>query len=242
MPEPKTYRKHFDEDIERAQQMLNLADRYEADDGDTQIFRDVRYAGVAMAVGAMDAYFCDAYVDCLATSLKHYVRGQYPGELPSVYANRELPAGVALDTSRQHRPLWALRMVARRIMERENMLSSSRVKDEFNGILPTSHKLWVGIIDALIDLGKRRFTGVTPADLRGKKGKDREQLTKKATKCFLDRLTNTIQWRHDWAHNCGRPKLRVDHFTKLQAKARLSEIRDFVEIFDDHLENYRVVR
>ena len=64
-----TFRRHFDEDILRAESLQVLADG-----GAPAIITgtradDIRLASVAMAAGAMDAYFCDAYVDCLAKRL-----------------------------------------------------------------------------------------------------------------------------------------------------------------------------
>ncbi len=144
----KTHRRHFDEDISRAEAILATA---KARKGDARVSSDLRLSPVSMAVGAMDAYLCDAYVDCLTAVLRAYVTGQWNGgQLPSHYAKQQLPAGEVLDSSRTERPLWSLRMAARSVMERGNMLTLSRVPEQFNGILPDRHKLWVGLIDRLI--------------------------------------------------------------------------------------------
>ena len=130
-----TARRHFDDDIGRASALLVQASKLH-NGGATRLATDIRSASVAMAVGAMDAYLCDKYVDCLTSVLREYRTGSWPGNLPRFYAKQQLPAGEVLDTSRAARPNWAIRMAARSVMEKDNMLSISRVKDHFNPILP----------------------------------------------------------------------------------------------------------
>ena len=110
---PQTAFKHFEEDMDRAWNLLQEARTLERAGRPSALHRDLRHAALAMAVGAMDAYLCDAYVDCLTSVLKAYTRGEWKGSLPGAYYKQPLPAGVVLDTSRQKRPRWALRMAAR---------------------------------------------------------------------------------------------------------------------------------
>ncbi len=188
-PKPKqTPRKHFDEDIYRAEQMLQLAQHMSAKGADTELTRDLYMSALTLGVGAMDAYFSDSYVDCLTKVLRAYIHGMWQGDLPAAYAKRELPAKEMLDSSRMNRPLWSLRMATRKIMERNNMLSIPRVKDEFNGILPASHKLWSGLVDELIACNSKRFTGVTQADMAKLSGKGLEKAKKRAIASFQERV------------------------------------------------------
>jgi len=97
-----TFRKHFDEDMSRVESLLELAN------GSAPVMRkgeranDVRLGSIAMAVGAMDAYFCDAYVDCLAKRLQSYkTRGL---ALPTSYANRKLPTEALLNPTQSSDP------------------------------------------------------------------------------------------------------------------------------------------
>jgi hypothetical protein len=234
-----THRRHFDEDIARAEAILATA---RSRKGDARLPSDLRLSAVSMAVGAMDAYLCDAYVDCLTAVLRAYVTGQWKDDhLPSHYAKQQLPAGEVLDSSRRVRPLWSLRMAARSVMERGNMLTMSRVPEQFNGVLPDSHKLWVGLIDRLIGFGYKRLTGVTGPEVNKLSGKPLEQAKKRAIKTFFNRISDTIQIRHDWAHNCGRPKTAIKTFSHAQARDRIREIRLFVTAFDDHLQQHRKV-
>lgn len=220
--------------------MLQLAESMKQDGADGRLVEDVRMSSVALAVGALDAYFCDAYVDCLTAVLKAYTRGLWQGALPSAYFNQQLPAGVVLDSSRENHSLWALRMAARKIMERDNMLSIRELKNYFNGILPASHKLWAGLIDSLIAYNLKDLTKFTKPDTDKLSGKDLEKAKKAATETFQIRLSETVQYRHDWAHNCGRPRQAIKAIPHGQAKKRIREIRAFVEAFDDHIESYRL--
>ncbi len=238
----RTPRKHFDEDINRAHDMIRMSKDKDSDGAGERLVHDVRLSAVALAVGAMDAYFSDAYVDCLTSVLRAYIHGKWRGDLPSAYAKRELPAGEVLDSSRQNRPLWALRMATRTIMERDNMLSISRISDQFNGILPPTQKLWAGLTNDLIAFGSKRFTGITQSELSQLSGKDLEKKKKKAIFLFQDRIKDTVQLRHDWAHNCGRPKSAIQKLTHNQATARVQEIHTLIEAFDDHIQAHRLAQ
>lgn len=234
--------KHFEEDIQRAEQILLLAKEMAATGADERLRQDVYMSALALGVGAMDAYFSDSFVDCLTKVLRAYIHGKWQGDLPSAYARRELPAKELLDSSRENRPLWSLRMATRKIMERDNMLSISRVKDEFNGILPPSRKLWGGLVDELIACNSRKFTGVTSTDTAKLSGKTLEKAKKRAISAFQARIGETVQFRHDWVHNCGRPKSAIKSVPYGQAKARLSEVKALVTAFDDHIQAHRLAR
>jgi hypothetical protein len=236
----RTPRKHFNEDIVRAENMVQLAASMEDDCSELRLVQDVRLSAVSLAVGAMDAYFCDAYVDCLTAVLRAYISGNWAGSLPANYSKQQLPAGEVLDYSRESRPLWSLRMATRKIMERDSMLTVSRIDDHFNGILPRSHKLWAGLIDQLINYNSKRLTKVTSSEANKLSGKDKENAKKQAIAKFKSRVSDTVQLRHDWAHNCGRPKSSIRTLTHNQAKARIKELKVFVEAFDDHIEAHRL--
>ncbi len=79
-----TFRRHFDEDISRAESLLVLANGAAPVTRKGRRADEIRLSAVAMAVGAMDAYFCDAYVDCLARRLQSFKSGVLG--LPTSYA------------------------------------------------------------------------------------------------------------------------------------------------------------
>ena len=159
-----TFRHHFDADILRAESLQVLADG-----GAPAIITgtradDIRLASVAMAAGAMDAYFCDAYVDCLAKRLQSFKSKGL--DLPSSYATRNLPTGVLLNPPQSIRPNWSLRMAARTVMERENVLDLDRVTELFNPVLPQGKKLWLNVIEPIISRNWKRLTGINKTEYR----------------------------------------------------------------------------
>ncbi len=234
-----TYRTHFDDDMARAQSLLDLAG------GGAPALKldrrkdDLRLAAVAMAVGAMDAYFCDAYVDCLARALRRCANKK--GDLPPAYAKQNLPAGIVLGSSQTKRPNWRLRMAARAVMERDNILDLSRVPGLFNPVLPRDKQLWPAVIDSLILLRKRRLTGVDHATYKAAPPTSRAKMKKAAAGVVAKRMKETIQWRHDWVHNCGRPKSAIQDRTQGEIQQRINEIYYLVEAFDSHLTSHRTV-
>jgi hypothetical protein len=114
---PHTARRHFDDDIMRAWAMHDLARETVAED--IPLADDVGRVSVAFGVGALDAYLCDAFVDTLARCLKSCRRnGHAP---PTGYQHLELPIG-PLMTDYPIRSNWGLRMAARTLMEKDNLL------------------------------------------------------------------------------------------------------------------------
>lgn len=233
---PTTARIHFDDDIARADLLRIEASRVQTDG----LARDIRISGVALAVGALDAYLCDAYVDCLATVLRAYFLGEWKGRLPRYYAKQQLPAGEILDNSRKMRPLWSIRMAARKVMERDDMLSIGRLPDYFNPILPAGQKLWVDFLPRIQGHGYARLSGPrSAAEIAAMAGKAKESATKASIEAIKSRLSAIIQIRHDWIHNCGRPKAAIQPLTDGEARVRIRDIRIFVTELDDHLEAHR---
>ena len=120
------------------------------------------------------------------------------------------------------------------------MYSLSRLEDAFNGILPSGQKVWAGLISDLASLGKKRFTKYNSADLKGKTGKALDAARKKVATTVRKRIAETVQFRHDWIHNCSRPKSAIVNYTHSEATTAIQEIKQFIEIFDDHIEAHRL--
>jgi hypothetical protein len=234
-----TFRRHFDEDIMRVESLLALANGAAPAIRKGNRADDIRLAAVAMAVGAMDAYFCDAYVDCLAKRLQSFKSGVL--DLPESYGRRNLPTAALLSPPQNLRPNWSLRMAARNVMERENVLDLDRVTELFNPILPKGERLWSNVMDRIIDRDWRRLTGISKKDYRALPGRDQLNARKTAVGVMKGRVGETIQFRHDWIHNCGRPKIAIQRLTSGQAKARVREVRAVIEGVDEHLMTHRVV-
>jgi hypothetical protein len=69
---PTKFRTHSNEDIGRAENLLARSHVMEDAGEPGQLYKDVRLSSVALAVGALDAYLSDAYVDCLTAVLRAY--------------------------------------------------------------------------------------------------------------------------------------------------------------------------
>lgn len=239
---PTTFRVHFNEDITRAEAIFNRSEAMILAGEPVRLCTDLRLSAVAMAVGSLDAYLCDAYVDCLTAVLRAYAANTWVGKLPAAYSKQMLPAGEILKATRQHRPFWSVRMAARKVMEKDNMLALSRIEDCFNGILPPAQKLWLKIIPQLTALNLKRLTKHNAAELAAfAAGKPRQDAEKQVVAAVKARIGKIIQFRHDWIHNCGRPKTAIVDLTSGRAKARIRDIKSFAEIFDDHLSTHRLV-
>lgn len=239
---PITAKKHFDDDIRRAWSIYQHAQlQLTAPNPDKKLCNDLMLSAVAMSVGAMDAYLCDAYVDCLSSSLRAYAQGKWPGTFPSGYKKQPLPAGEVLNNTRANRPLWSIRMAARKVMERENILSISRIDDLFNPILPAGKKLWPDFITTLIDHNRIRFTRHTQATIAGLSGKNLDDAKKQAVTALKTRVAYIVQLRHDWIHNCSRPKSSITKLTKRKALSAIRDIHTLIEELDKHIESNRII-
>ena len=97
---PTTFRTHFNDDITRAENILARSRAMQNAGEPERLCRDVRLSSIALAVGALDAYLCDAYVDCLTAVLRAYTQGQWVGALPSTYSKQMLPAGEIIADAR----------------------------------------------------------------------------------------------------------------------------------------------
>ena len=131
-------------------------------------------------------------------------------------------------------------MAARSIMERDNMLAISRIPDEFNPILPTGQKLWTCISGDLAWWGARRFTKYTYPDLVKATGTRYAKVRKEIASNAIRRIGESVQIRHDWVHNCGRPKSAVATLSYGQANTRINEIGWLASCFEDHIESHRI--
>ena len=229
-----TYRRHFNDDMDRVIAILDHANTLS---GVASLVRDLRLSAIAMAVGAMDAYFCDAYADCLTAVLQTYVRGDWRGILPDVYSKVRLPGGIILSVKQTKRPLWRIRMAAEGIMEKDNMLDVSRFAPSLNGILDPSDKLWHSIMPDIVHKTSPDFTGIHKNVIKPSANQIDE-----STGTMKKKLSQIIQLRHDWIHNCGRPKEAIESYYNTDGKVRrpIEWIRTLVCTVDDHLQNKRL--
>ena len=232
---PATPRSHFNDDISRAWALHANAISTEVSNGPLAL--DVGRVAVAFGVGALDAYLCDAFTDTLARCLKSCRQnGHAP---PAGYAKLELPIG-PLMTDYAVRRNWGLRMAARALMERDNLLRLSRLKELLNPALPKGSKLWDDLAQDFVDLDRKRLTGFRKSEYASLTGPDKAKGPGRASAAVLRRMGEIVQRRHDVVHNCDRPRTAKQRISLPQAKKMLIDVEDFVRILDVHLDANRV--
>lgn len=235
---PRTARSHFDQDIFRAYRIHGQGAAMGANPADPVLKNDLLLASAAMSIGALDAYLCDAFVDCLTAALRAYRGGTWVGAFPSGYAKQNLPAGILL-AKKASRPNWAIRMASRHLMERQNILSITRLEELFNPILPVSQKLWGTFIVTLIAHNRVRLTKHTASTITGLTGKPLADAKKEAVAAVKKRFASIIQDRHDWIHNCSRPKSAIKQTNDKAAKRVIDDVKLLIAKLDDHIESHR---
>lgn len=198
---------HFNEDIQRAKDLRIHAEGLP----EGRVKGDILRASWMMAVGSLDAYFCDAYGDLLARTFRAK-RNQPAVELPKKMKNVTVPIPVILDNDLSGG--WAWRMIARDLIEKDNVLSVSKIKELFNVFFRDGHKLFNADGAPLHRWIERQHTmnrlfGFQRTQYRGAVGSAKAGLKKSAIKQMEERLTMIFQRRHDCIHNCDRPKTAV---------------------------------
>jgi hypothetical protein len=232
---PGTPRNHFDDDISRAWALHANAISTQANDSPLAL--DIGRVAVAFGVGALDAYLCDAFTDTLARCLKSCRQnGHAP---PSGYSKLELPIG-PLMTDYAVRHNWGLRMAARALMEKDNLLQLSRLKKLLNPALPRGHKLWDDLAQDFVDLDRKRLTGIRKSPYAALAGRAKAKGPGKVSAAVLERMGEIVQRRHDVVHNCDRPRTAKQRISLPKAKKMLVDVEDFVTILDAHLDAHRL--
>ncbi len=225
-----TAKVHYDEDIERARSLLRHADGRSV--GSLQ--GDILRSSIMMAVGACDAYFCDAYADMVSRALRAKEL-EATVEIPDRLANLRVPAIAVI---RQATGGWRWRMAARELIENETVLSLSKIRELFNQFFPESKKFlnkrrmgsWILHRDS-----KMRWFGISSTDYRAlaldktKKSKAREKAAERFEQCFAV----VFQRRHDCIHNCDRPKMAIQSVSKPIARKIIEDVDFLVSQMDD---------
>ncbi len=207
---PITPKRHFDEDIARAKAIAVHAKTLLSTTPFEELLRDDLLRSAWMfAVGAMDAYFCDAYAHFLATTLQ--AKSLQPTVVLPAFINKiKIPIGSILSPY-ANRPNWRWRMAAKAMMERDNVLDLEKVTKLFNPFFPDGQnkKLFAEVLDVWIQLpgATAHLFGITGTVFAAVlNGHAKDQARKDAAKYFTKRISSIIQRRHDCIHNCDRPK------------------------------------
>ena len=204
---PATALQHFTEDIARARAVVAHADLLpHATTAEKLLRSDLLRSAWMFAVGALDAYFCDAYTDLIAATASSKSR-QPAILLPEWVYEVKFPLRAILEEYDNEN--WRWRMAARKMMERENVISLKAVKDFFNKFFRKGQKFFHDQFDAWMSRhdAKIRLFGISQADYLAKPPQDKHKARETAIDQFEERFRTIFQRRHDCIHNCDRPRM-----------------------------------
>jgi hypothetical protein len=203
---PATPLQHFNEDIARARAIIAHCDPLPRTNATERLLRsDLLRSAWMFAVGALDAYYCDAYTDIVAATASSKSR-QPAITLPEWVYDIKVPIRAVLEEYDYTN--WRWRMAARRMMERENVISLPAIQTLFNKFFRKGHKFFHDLLDAWISRAdsKIRLFGISPVDYSAMTDAEKNTARDNAIDQFEDRFRAIFQRRHDCIHNCDRPR------------------------------------
>lgn len=224
-----TAEQHFDEDMARAYNIHEHA--CELDEG--MLKDDLLRSAWMIAVGASDAFFCDAYADLVTRTLRAKER-QPNGNLQNRLNNLKVPVVAVLSATGG----WRWRMAAREIIEKENVLSIKQIKDLLNIFCREGNKLlvqetiepWILHDDACI-----RHFGMSRQAYSQNQGAAISKARKSALEHFGRKMQKIFQRRHDCIHNCDRPKYAIQAVSEGGAEKAIDDVHFLVSRCLDHI-------
>lgn len=232
-PMPATALRHFNDDIDRARRLLDLGQNV-VRGGDATLEGDCYRSSWMYAVGAMDAYFSDAYSDVLARLLR--AKRAEPAVTVPVLSKVMLPMDMIL-ASYAARENWKWRMAARGLMSDKNVLSVKDVKSYLNKMVHGNKLFQDPLLVAWIAIpgwtgwygaAGGPFNADVTAGIAPMNGNDvREAITR--------RFVDICQRRHDCIHNCDRPRTRPQAIRSSQAKRAIDDVEWLIHRVDDWL-------
>lgn len=203
---PATALQYFKEDISRAEAIRAHADPLPTTTGAQQLLRsDLLRSAWMFAIGALDAYFCDAYTDVVAAAIISKNR-QKTIQLPDWFYDIKLPIRAIVEEYKNEN--WRWRMAAQKMMEREKVLSLTTIQNLFNKFFPKGRRFFGDVLDGWIrhPSARKRLFGVTTPAYLSMGDPQREQARRNAKDQMEDRFWELFQRRHDCIHNCDRPR------------------------------------
>lgn len=229
---------HFDEDIARARSIVAHADPLPRTSAAENLLRsDLLRGGWMFAVGAMDAYFCDAYTDLVAATASSKSR-QPEITLPDWVYDIKIPIRAVLEEYDYAN--WRWRMAARKMMERENVISLTAIQSLFNKFFRRGHKFFRDLLDAWISRpdSRIRLFGVSRVAYLAMNDGERHRAREVAIDQFEDRFRAIFQRRHDCIHNCDRPRRSPQPLDKGSTVLKVIQDIDYlVRRCDEHIQS-----
>lgn len=237
---PVTALNHFRQDAGRARAIVVHADGLPVGIADEQLLRsDLLRSAWMYAVGALDAYFCDAYTDIIAATIISKSR-QPTILLPDFFYDIKFPVRAILEPYTNNEN-WRWRMAARKMMERETVLRLKTIQDLFNKFFRPGHKFFRDLIDHWMKsaYAKKRLFGITrDAYLALPSEADRQAAISDAWDQMQERYRNVFQRRHDCIHNCDRPKVLPQPLKRAGTVIKvIQDVEFLVPRCDEHIES-----
>jgi hypothetical protein len=234
---PTTALAHFTEDVIRARAIVAHSDPLPMRTPAEALLRsDLMRSAWMFAVGALDAYFCDAYTDVVAATIISKSRHRAM-VLPDFLYNIKFPVRAILEPY-DNNLNWRWRMAARKMMEKENVLSLEEVKKLFNKFFRDGHRLIGDVLDTWIQhpQATRRLFGITRGAYARLDPAGRHAARRLAKEQLEERFATIIQRRHDCIHNCDRPKMAPQPLVKGGTVIKVVEDVEFlVHRCDEHI-------
>lgn len=235
---PSTARQHFEEDIARARAIVAHADSLPRSNSGEQILRsDLLRSGWMFAVGALDAYYCDAYTDFVASTANSKSR-QSSVVLPKWVLDIKIPIRAVLED--YSNPNWRWRMAAREMMKRESVIKLSAIENLFKHFITDRIRFFK---EDLFDVwmchpeAKTRIFGAIPTAYQAMSNVDKRIARKIARSQFEERFGMIFQRRNDCIHNCDRPKVSPQPLDRSGTVVKvIQDIEFLVRRSDEHLD------
>jgi hypothetical protein len=234
---PATALNHFQQDIARARVIVTHADLLPTTTPKEHLLRSDLLRGAWMfSVGALDAYFCDAYTDIVAAAV--ISKSRHPAlNLPDFFYEIRFPVRAILEPYDANMN-WRWRMAARKMMERENVLSLAMIQTLFNKFFRRGHRFFGDLMPAWVvhSGARRRVFGITAARYNLMTPPQQRTADSDALARMEDRFAAIIQRRHDCIHNCDRPRISPQPLTAADVVSRVIEDVEFLVLrCDEHI-------
>lgn len=227
---------HFREDISRAKAIVDHASHLPAATQSEKLLRsDLLRSAWMFAVGALDAYFCDAYTDIIAAMASSKSR-QPAIALPEWAYDIKFPLRAVIEEYDNSN--WRWRMAARKMMERENVISLAMIQTLFNKFFRKGHKFFRDLLDAWMSRpdAKIRLFGVARIDYVAMTDPDKHVARENAIDQFEERFRAIFQRRHDCIHNCDRPRVSPQPLDKGGTVLKvIHDVEFLVSRCDEHI-------
>jgi len=224
---PQTALQHFREDIGRARAIIAHADGLaRVTPAESMLRSDLLRSAWMFAVGAIDAYFSDAYADIVAATALSKQR-QSSITLPDSIQEIKVPIRAVLETYEGRD--WRWRMAAREMVDATNFLSLESIQKSFNPFFRKGHRFFGDKLDEWIrhPASKIRLFGMSTNDYLALGIADRAKAREKTIHSQFHRLGRTLvaasRWWRDITNASKRSFtiLRRAHFsTRLTGRSR----------------------